>query len=121
MDALAGRKVLSACALGNPAHFHGMVERAGARIMRRFELRDHRAFSAAELDAQASAAGAEAIVLSRKDLVKLHEMPKRPVFVPELGLRFLDVESDGRSGASALRTAINAAATRACASSRGSR
>lgn len=121
VDALAGRKVLSACALGNPAHFHGMVERAGARIMQRFELRDHRAFSATELDAQASAVGAEAIVLSRKDLVKLHEMPKLPVFVPELGLRFLDVESEGRGGALALRTAINAAATRACASSRGSR
>jgi tetraacyldisaccharide-1-P 4'-kinase len=98
-----------------------MVERAGARIMQRFELRDHRAFSATELDAQASAVGAEAVVLSRKDLVKLHEMPKLPVFVPELGLRFLDVESGEGSGASALRAAISAAATRACASSRGSR
>lgn len=131
VDALAGRKVLSACALGNPSHFHGMVERAGARIMRRFELGDHRPFTPMELDAQASLAGAEAIVLSRKDLVKLHEMPRMAVLVPELGLRFLDsgagdadparagsgrAEGDAGSGVATLRAAISAAATRACAS-----
>lgn len=116
VDALAGREVLSACALGNPAHFHGMVERAGARIVRRLELGDHVPFTPVELDAEASAAGAEAIVLSRKDLVKLYEMPRTPVFVPELALRFLGVESGGGDGASALRAAISAAAIRACAS-----
>jgi tetraacyldisaccharide-1-P 4'-kinase len=93
-----------------------MVERAGARIVRRLELGDHVPFTPVELDAEASAAGAEAIVLSRKDLVKLYEMPRTPVFVPELALRFLGVESGGGDGASALRAAISAAAIRACAS-----
>lgn len=90
---LSGRRVLSACALGNPAHFHGMVERSGARIQRRFELGDHVAFAPTELDAQASASGAEAVVLSRKDLVKLREMPRTPVVVPALALRFVAGEA----------------------------
>ena len=116
VDTLAGRKVLSACALGNPSHFHGMVERSGARIVRRFERADHVRFTPMELDAEASAAGAEAVVLSRKDLVKLHELPRTPVLVPELALRFLGAESGGGGGASALRAAISAAAGRACGS-----
>jgi len=109
LEALAGRRVLSACALGNPAHFHGMVERAGARIVRRFERGDHLAFTPAELDAHASASGAEAIVLSRKDLVKLRALPTMPVLVPELGLRMIE-------GEDAVRRALSAAATRHCAS-----
>ena len=114
---LAGKRVLSACALGNPAHFHGMVERSGARIQRRFELGDHVAFTPAELDAQASAAGAEAIVISRKDLVKLHEMPRTPVVVPELALRF--VAGEAAVVEAVFRVAakqISAAATRSSAS-----
>lgn len=110
---LAGKRVLSACALGNPAHFHDMVGRAGSHIARRLERSDHDSFTAAELDAAALGACAEAIVLSRKDLVKLHEMPRTPVVVPELGLRFLEGE-DAVLGA--MVRATSGAATRQSAS-----
>lgn len=85
---LVGKRVLSACALGNPAHFHAMVERSGALIAQRFERGDHVAFTSSELDAAASAAGAGTIVMSRKDFVKLEGMPRTTVVVPELVLRF---------------------------------
>jgi len=114
---LSGKRVLSACALGNPEHFHGMVERSGARVERRFELGDHVAFVPTELDAKASAAGAEAIVMSRKDLVKLREMPRTPVVVPELSIRF--VTGEDAVVAAVFRVAaraISAAAIRSSAS-----
>lgn len=109
VDALAGRTVVSACALGNPAHFHGMVERSGARLARRLERGDHVGFLPEELDRAASEAGVEAIVLSRKDLVKLPALPRTTLLVPELGLRLIE-------GEGAIRAALSAAATRHCAS-----
>ena len=59
----------------------------------------------AEIDAACERAGAEAVVVSRKDFVKLDGLPKRPLVVAELSLRFLD-------GEARLRSAITAAATR---------
>ena len=112
VGSLAGRRVLSACALGNPGHFHAMVERAGAVIVRRLERRDHVRLSPIELDALAAGSAAEAIVLSRKDLVKLEELPSTTVLVPELGVRFLS-EAGGED---AVRAAVIAAASRACGS-----
>lgn len=106
---LAGRGVVSACALGNPAHFHGMAERAGVRIAARLEKADHVACTARELDEVAARAGADCVVTSLKDFVKLDQQPKVPVAVPELGLRFV-------SGGAELAAAISAAASRACGS-----
>jgi len=100
-SALAGRRVLSACALGNPAHFHSMVASAGADIAARFERGDHLPFGAEELDAAASRAGAEWIVMSRKDFVKLGRMPRLPVVVPVLSLRFVAGEAVLRASVSA--------------------
>lgn len=91
--ALAGKRVVSACALGNPAHFHEMVERAGAQVVARLEKPDHRAFRADELESAARRAGAGMVVLSRKDRVKLDRAPAVEVAVPALALRFLGGEA----------------------------
>ena len=106
---LAGKRVASACALGNPAHFHAMVERAGARIVARLEKPDHRAFAASELDAAAQRAGAECVVTSRKDFVKLDRAPAVAVVVPELEVAFIEGEERVRAGLAA------------CVSARGAR
>lgn len=106
---LAGRTIVSACALGNPAHFRSMVARAGAVLAAVAEKGDHQAFSANELEAAASRARAEAIVMSRKDWVKLDRVPKTTVVVPELAIDF--VEGEAR-----VRAAISAAAARTFAS-----
>lgn len=101
---LAGKRVVSACALGNPAHFHAMVEAAGARVVARLEKGDHRAFARGELADAAVRAGAECVVTSRKDLVKLGRASQEvvPIAVPELAVEFL-------SGEDAVRARIRAA------------
>ncbi|MFM7261982.1 MAG: tetraacyldisaccharide 4'-kinase [bacterium] len=93
IDVLTGRAVLSACALGNPAHFHGMVEGAGMRVVGRAERGDHLPFSAGELERAALRAGAELVVTSRKDLVKLDRLPRVALAVPDLAIGFRDGES----------------------------
>jgi len=110
---LNGKRALSACALGNPRQFHAMVARATGAWPAVLERRDHAAISVAELDDAVRRSGAEVVVTSRKDLVKLRGRPCVPLAVPELALEFLE-------GEATLRGAINAAARRASGSSRGS-
>jgi tetraacyldisaccharide-1-P 4'-kinase len=110
---LNGKRALSACALGNPRQFHAMVARATGAWPAVLERRDHAAISVAELDDAVRRSGAEVVVTSRKDLVKLCGRPCVPLAVPALALEFLE-------GEATLRGAINAAARRASGSSRGS-
>lgn len=110
VSALAGVKVVSACALGNPAHFHAMVERAGAQVAMRLERGDHRAFRAGALEAAVRRAGARMVVMSRKDRVKLDRAPAVEVAVPGLAVRFLEGEERVRAALSAL---VSARAARA--------
>jgi tetraacyldisaccharide 4'-kinase len=105
---LSDRRVLCACALGNPRHFRSMVERAAGSIVGCIEQRDHAPLVAGELDAAARRLGADVVVVSRKDYVKLDRLPETTTVVPELALRFL-------AGERALQGAISAAAARRCA------
>lgn len=109
---LAEKRVVSACALGNPAHFHAMVERAGARIVARLEKPDHRAFTASELDAAAVRAGAGCVVTSRKDFVKLDRAAAATVVVPELEVSFIEGEDRVRA---ALAACVSAGGARSSA------
>jgi tetraacyldisaccharide 4'-kinase len=118
VDWLAGRGVVSACALGNPAHFHDAVERAGARVVARLGKADHRPFSLGELERAAERAGVGAVVVSRKDLVKLAGLPSSRVdlVVPELGIAFIDGAGEAR-----VRAALAAVVARASISGRAAR
>jgi tetraacyldisaccharide 4'-kinase len=73
-DWLQGRKIVSFCALGNPAGFEGQLERAGAEIVHRVRFPDHHEATMGELDAvitEGCAKGAEAVLVTEKDAVKL--------------------------------------------------
>jgi tetraacyldisaccharide 4'-kinase len=115
---LAGKRVLSACALGNPGHFHAMVERASGVAPATIERRDHAAMRADELESAAARAGAAAVIVSRKDFVKLDRPPRLALAVPELGVRFLSGES---RVVDAILDALTDAATRRSASTSDSR
>ncbi|MFM1803834.1 MAG: Tetraacyldisaccharide 4-kinase [Planctomycetota bacterium] len=104
VGALSGKRVLSACALGNPAHFHGMVAAHAGEVAARISAPDHRAFTAARLETAASSCGADCIVISRKDLVKLDRATRVPLIVPELAIRFV-------AGEDALRRSVVSVAT----------
>lgn len=71
---LQGRKVAALCALGNPTAFEAMLETLGADLVARFRFRDHKVISADELTrvcAEARTSGAEVIITTEKDAVKL--------------------------------------------------
>ena len=114
VDWLGGKRVLSACALGNPGHFHAMVERASGVAPATIERRDHAPMRAEELDSAAARAGASVVIVSRKDFVKLDRLPSLALAVPELGVRFL-------SGESRVVDAVTDAAIRRSASTGDSR
>jgi tetraacyldisaccharide 4'-kinase len=72
--ALAGRAVLAFSGLGSPDHFLESLTRLGARIVATVEMSDHAAYSPsilAKLAEQAKAAGAEIMVTTQKDHVRL--------------------------------------------------
>lgn len=75
---LAGRRVLVAAGIARPAEFFAVIEGMGATLVARKALSDHARYDAAvvgELDRLGTASGAELVVVTPKDAVKL-----RPVW-----------------------------------------
>lgn len=73
-DWLEGRRVATFCALGNPSGFEDQIERAGAHIEYSLRLGDHQTATMADINTLIDGAqrcGAEAIIVSEKDAVKL--------------------------------------------------
>lgn len=71
---LAGRRVAGVAAVGDPASFRGTIEESGAELVMFEAFPDHHAFrpgTVASLDRRARERGAEAIVTTRKDAVRL--------------------------------------------------
>jgi len=83
-DALAGRKVLAFCGIGNPGAFRATVEELGADCAGFRDLGDHVAYDAGRLAAICQSAddvGADLLVTTEKDYVKLEGMTlERPVW-----------------------------------------
>ena len=74
LSALSGRRVAAFCGIGNPAAFRRTIEELGADVVFWREYPDHHQYSAADrtdLANAAAASGAELIVTTHKDLVKL--------------------------------------------------
>jgi hypothetical protein len=75
---MAGKRVYAFCGVGNPVGFFKRLEAMGALLVGSRALDDHHAYEAAELGAllaEARAAGAEAVVTTQKDAVKLAPLP----------------------------------------------
>ena len=74
LAALAGRRVLALCGIGNPDAFFATLERLGVTPAERVAMEDHVDYTAAKVEAvreKASLGKAEVIVTTRKDGVKL--------------------------------------------------
>ncbi len=88
---LDGRKIGAMCALGNPVAFETMLTGLGARLAASFRFRDHRALTLADLErvfAESCAAGAEAVVTTEKDAVKMAPLKSPlPLLTLEVALR----------------------------------
>ena len=93
---LATTPVMLLTGIGDPAAFERQVAAAGCRVVDRQFFPDHHAFTARELHAvgeRANAAGAELMLTTEKDWVKLAAIDARPdrppIGVVDLELKFL--------------------------------
>jgi tetraacyldisaccharide 4'-kinase len=82
-DGSAARKLFVLAGIAQPAPFLAAVQGDGATVVGTRFFRDHHAYSArdvAEVFAEARAAGADAVVTTEKDYVRL--LPHRPFVLP---------------------------------------
>lgn len=107
LESLLGRGVYAFCGIANPGSFFAMLRRAGAKVLGERPLADHVAYDVGEAQAISRAAatcGAEVLVATQKDAVKL----SRASFT--LPLWQLAVEMQVSSGAEELTGKILAVA-----------
>lgn len=107
---LAGKRVAAFCGIGNPQAFRRNLEAAGAAVVAFRAFRDHQAYGPREIAGiagwaeEARARGAEAILTTAKDAVKLklrHDVPG--------GILVLRAETRLLDGRDAVESAILAA------------
>jgi tetraacyldisaccharide 4'-kinase len=119
--ALSGRRVIAISGLADPSSFHAMLRELGATIVVAFEFSDHHDYTPQDFaKVLAAAAGADLIVTTEKDLVKLELFPTPGVSLYALRL---DVSMDSGDeerlldlAAARIRTGVIAAASRAAGS-----
>ena len=98
LASLAGKRVVGFCGLGNPAGFRRTLEGLGCTVVEFREFPDHHNYQRADIDALAQLAassGAEALVCTHKDLVKvrLDALAGNPLWAVVVGLEFLAGEA----------------------------
>jgi tetraacyldisaccharide 4'-kinase len=74
LNVLAGRRLAAFCGIGNPSGFWHTLRQCGYRVVAMREFADHHAYLATDLKSLArwaADAGAEAVVCTQKDLVKI--------------------------------------------------
>jgi tetraacyldisaccharide-1-P 4'-kinase len=107
---LAGRAVLAFSGLGSPDHFLESLTRLGAKVLAATALNDHAPYSTArlaEIADQARRSGAEAMVTTQKDHVRLAHQAAPSV--PPIWQ--LAIEMDVMAGRDELLARIDKAAT----------
>jgi len=91
---LAGRRVAAFCGIGNPTAFRHTLEELGASIVYWREFPDHHAYSPgdqAALSTACATSGAELVLATHKDLVKMpvEQLGGRPFWALVIEMRFL--------------------------------
>lgn len=100
VEALAGRSLFVSCAIGNPQAFRKAIEMLGVDICGSMTLEDHASFDQKRTEllvAKARKSGAEGLIVTAKDWVKLRTfqlaLGELPVYVPRVDIRLRDQES----------------------------
>src|SRR6185436_13821130 len=98
VEDLTNRKVPVAafCGIGNPNSFFALLNREGFDITYRREFRDHYSYTQTDVDQfvrDASAHGAQALVTTTKDAVKLSALRfEIPCYVVDTSMRIEEAE-----------------------------
>lgn len=95
IDSLKGKKIAFFCGLGNPARFEETLESLGAVVIDRLYLPDHGGIDEnrlAQFSEQARLKGAELILCSEKDRVKLNDdiRTSLPIAWTQIALEFTE-------------------------------
>jgi tetraacyldisaccharide 4'-kinase len=96
-DDLAGRRCFAFCGIGNPAAFLHQLERSGGTCLGHHVFADHHAYTGPDLSMlqhAARARGAELLVTTEKDWVKVEQLREArvadpPIWRVRLGLDFI--------------------------------
>lgn len=99
---LSGRRIAVMAGVGRPEHVAATARGHGAEVVHIEPVRDHQPYDAAGLSAalgRARASGAEALLVTRKDRVKLHELAATlaegpPLLEPVLSVEFVAGETE---------------------------
>ena len=94
LESLQGKKIASISAIANPASFEGFLEDLGGELVLKRHYADHHRYRQQEMIDfinDAKAAGAELIVTTEKDAVRMPRLDRRDI-------QFLRVEIDILSG-----------------------
>lgn len=99
LDQVAGKKLFAFCGLGNPAAFFRTAEQLGQSLVGAQAFPDHHAYTPDELNQLAEAGracGAEGLICSHKDLVKLgrNQLGAIPLYALVIEVQFLDGERE---------------------------
>ena len=106
-----GRRIAAFCGIGNPAGFRATLDGLGAETVRFEPCADHHAHTptqVAGLLRRAAASGAEAVLCTEKDLVKLRTGPFAG-FEPELPILAVRIAATYPLGDEEVREALTAA------------
>jgi len=99
VDSLRGQRIAAFCGIGNPAGFCRTLELAGAEIVAWREFADHCPYNAgqiASLEVWARDSGAELLICTHKDLVKIprDELGDKALWALVVGLEFTAGQSE---------------------------
>ena len=109
-EALSGRRIGAFAGLANPRSFGRLLRDLGATVVYARRFRDHHRYTGqdlADVVEEARAAGAEMLVTTEKDAVKLERLG-----APELPLYYLPIEVEVREGEDELWAAVGRAIAR---------
>jgi tetraacyldisaccharide 4'-kinase len=95
-DALRKLPIAAFCGIGNPNAFFQQLRDEGFELRYKESFRDHHTYSQAEIDRlsrEAAGAGAQALITTAKDAVKLESMRfGLPCYVLEIEMRILEAD-----------------------------
>lgn len=109
------RRVVAFCAIARPEEFFAELRRQGCDVVEARSWRDHHAYTAAEIDelaAQAQQHGAEALLTTEKDWVRLHAAQRKqlqaaaPLTTAKLTVRLAAEDAVAKGLLARLRAAI---------------
>jgi tetraacyldisaccharide 4'-kinase len=99
LEFLAGRNIVALSGIAAPEGFEGELKRRGANLLHAFRFADHHRYTQQELINlvnEARALGAEAIITTEKDAVRMPELSRWdvPVYFLRVDIEILSGEED---------------------------